>query len=144
MSYAIVVLLDILGAKLVFKGTNGLFLRKIHVIKSGHNFEIWCILLELGYKKYMFGFARLFLLLVMFFSMEIFWTIHSISIKDIFIVRREMHTFFTIKCYIVTQLFNFQVFCELQQLYIIILSPFCINMFNKGAPGHNLIHFDSN
>ena len=71
MKNAIVVILVILGAKLVFKGTNGIFLRKIHIIKSGHNFEIWCILLELGYKKYVW-FREIFLVIGCFFQWKYF------------------------------------------------------------------------
>ena len=112
--------------------------------KSGRDFEILCILREIGYKKHIFRFVAFFSLLVIFFSLETFRSIHSIPINDVLMVRGEMHTFFMMKCYIVTQQFDFQVLFELQPLYIIILSPFCINMFNKRGLGHSLIHFDSN
>ena len=68
-------------------------------IKSGRNFEIVCIFREIGYKKHMFRFVAFFSLLVIFFSLEIFCS--WISMNDVFLVRSEMYTFFTIKCSLV-------------------------------------------
>ena len=83
--------------------------------KSGRDFEILCILREIGNKKHIFRFVAFFSLLVIFFSLETFRSIHSIPINDVLMVRGEMHIFFTMKCYIyiVTQQFDFQVLFEL-------------------------------